>query len=88
MTEKLPYSQFILNELACHTCQPTITGSVHCNTNSVTQLAVRSCPSTTGDIGGQSVFLRFGRDIVLFTHIHLLLYCVVFLKIINDATLK
>ena len=33
-----------------------------------------------GDIGSQSAFLRFGRDIVLFTHIHLLCYCVVFLK--------
>ena len=27
-----------------------------------------------------SVCLRFGRDIVLFTHIHLLFYCVVFLN--------
>ena len=40
------YSQFILNELACNTCPPTTPGSVHCNTNSVTQLAVRSCPYT------------------------------------------
>ena len=39
-----------------------------------------SCPSTTGDIGGHSVFLYFRRDIVLFTHIHLLFYCVVFLN--------
>ena len=39
-----------------------------------------SCPSTTGDIGGHSVFLYFRRDIVLFTHIHLLFYCIVFLN--------
>ena len=71
------HSQFILNELACYTCLPTTRGPVHCNTNSVTQF-----PSVNNGRyrGSLSVSLRFGRDIVLFTHIHLLFYCVVFLN--------
>ena len=75
------YSQFILNELACYTCPPITPGPVHCNTNSVvTQLVARSCPSTTGDIGNRGVICVFGRNIVVFTHIHLFFYCVLFLN--------
>ena len=74
------YSQLILDELACYTYPPITPGPEHCNTNSVTQLVVRSCPSTTCDDIGGGGHLCFGRNIVLFTHIHMLFYCVAFLN--------
>ena len=48
--------------------------------NYSTGAVFNATPATTGDIGALSVCLRFGRGIVLFTHIHLLFYCVVFLN--------
>ena len=85
MTEKLRFlrlgSVFSVNfERVSLLHMPThYPGPVYCNTNSVTQLAVRSSRTI---IGGHSrhwvFFLRFGR-VVLFTHIHLLFYYVVFL---------
>ena len=54
MTEKLRFVRLERVSLV-HICQPTTPGPVHCNTNRVTQLALRSCPSTTGDIGGHSL---------------------------------
>ena len=67
------YSQFILNELACYTCPPIIPGPVHCNTNSVTQLVVRSCSSTTGDIGGSFVF--WSEHCAVHAYLPVVLFC-------------
>ena len=76
------YSQFILNELACYTRPPTTPGPVHCNKCNPVDSLVLSVNNGRyrGSLKSLSVFLRFGRDIVLFTHIHLLFYCVVFLN--------
>ena len=73
------YYQFILNELACYTCPPITPGPVHCNTNSVTQ-AVGSSFLSVNNGRYRGVICVFGRNIVLFTHIHRLFYCVVFLN--------